>query len=330
MKRKGFTLVELLVVIAIIALLMGLLMPALAMVQKMARRAVCGTNLSAIYKGLLTYAHQYRDDFPRAASRGSTWSPTPKWDAASLTEDEAFGITRDARRNITKTGRATIGASLYYLIKFADLAPKVYLCKGDEGSNEFKLTDPLFTPNSLPRQELRLAWDFGGVANRNTGLPTSQYFSYSYAIPYLGASTAIYAPSTARQPGFALMADRSPYFVLTRDDIQSAANPVFVYDISDPGEENLEKWGNTQNHQREGQEVLYNNGSVVWQKVSYCGLNSDNIYTMAPPTANLPPQAGTLGGSPAKLFSPNILPYSDNDSVLVNEGIPQGSVQARP
>jgi prepilin-type N-terminal cleavage/methylation domain-containing protein/prepilin-type processing-associated H-X9-DG protein len=56
--KKGFTLIELLVVIAIIALLMGILMPALMRAREHGRRLVCGNNVRALGMANVLYAEE--------------------------------------------------------------------------------------------------------------------------------------------------------------------------------------------------------------------------------------------------------------------------------
>jgi len=292
MERKGFTLVELLVVIAIIAMLMGILMPALARVRQIAFRLTCGTNLSGIGKAMLIYANDYQDELPRAGGRNTAWGGPVVWDAV----DRFRAYTLDATGS---SGKATISSSFYLLVKYAEVTPKSFVCKGDSGTTEFKLSD--YPTRNAAVGELINAWDFGPDPRKHC--------SYAYHHPY-----GLYALTTSSEPGMAVAGDPNPW-------IGSAAAEAKEWGRFKPniqpwnGTMEQAKYGNAITHQEDGQNVLFLDGHVDFEKYAYCGVEDDNVYTHLPQGIGHP----QMGERPIAFQTQ---PGHRKDSLLVHDGKP--------
>ncbi len=248
MKKKGFTLVELLVVIAIIALLMGILMPALARVRQIAFRMVCGTNLSGIGKAMLIYSNDYDDSLPRSGGRNGTWAPRiQNWQA--LNRIGAYGNLEN--------GAGSISSCFYLLVKYSEVTPKSFICKGDSGTSEFKPAD-----YGAGDRDLIDLWDFGPNP--------PEHCSYAYHTPF-----GMYALTTSGEPGMAVAADRNPFIgspMASAKVMPAGFNP-------DTADRDQLKRINANQHQEDGQNVLFLDSHVSFEKRPYCGINDDNIYT---------------------------------------------------
>ena len=72
--KTGFTLVELLVVISIIAVLLGILLPAMSMARGTAKRTICASNIRQLALACISYANDHNSFLPL----GNIWGDKQK------------------------------------------------------------------------------------------------------------------------------------------------------------------------------------------------------------------------------------------------------------
>lgn len=262
-KRKGFTFIELIVVIVIIFLLLAVLMPHLGKNKPINARIICGTNLRGIGTAMTVYANDYDDNYPQLPGTGP-WSKELGF-AYDLKNPDFFPTGSQGN-----TGR-TITASLYLLVREADVAPKSFICPAAEYFMREERADVKYT-------------DFDGRNTNNFditelldfGPDPYQHVSYSMHNPY-----GKFPADAKRNAGFAIAADMNPWF--KNGDIVSPAVNKKVPQIIQLNDKSTWILGNSANHPKkrniEGQNVIWADGHSTFETLPNTGINQDNIFT---------------------------------------------------
>lgn len=272
--RSGYTYLDLLVVVLLVPFLVVSVACWQTRTREPANRVKCASNLRQIGQAILLYSNENGGSYPRTiAISGDAVVPV-------------FG-TGTAGKNPFKEGGPQpndVTAALFLLLRTQDITSEVFTCPVSNAERD----------------------DFGGGANtavnRSNFSDFKKNLSYSYQNPYpeesaIGAGWKLNNSISAE---FAVASDINPGTAGTNDN-------VLAVKITSTSKEM--KQGNSNNHDEDGQNVLYGDGHVEFQQNPFVGVQRDNIFT----------RAGGAGTPPDPNVSDGVIRSSrdGNDSVLL-------------
>jgi hypothetical protein len=258
----------------------------------MANRVKCASNLRQIGQAMLLYSNENRGAYPRTvAGTGASVVPTSGTGAAgpTATVDPFDGSANAPSAN-------DVSAALFLLIRTQDIGTEVFTCPS---SNAEKAT---FTGGNTAQNFVNF------TSGATDPITITKNLSYSYSDPYPD-NNAIgngYKINNSMSPEFAVAADMNP-----GDKTSGATNGAKNGVLTTASTGAQMKGGNSANHSKDGQNVLYGEGHVEWTSNPFVGAQRDNIYTerQGATSGSDPSVAGAIDlKSPGDAFDSFMLP----------------------
>jgi prepilin-type N-terminal cleavage/methylation domain-containing protein len=255
MKRRAFTLVELLVVVAIIALLLGILLPALGRAREIANRTVCSANVRGAMQAMNTYAATNGDQFPRktkdsGVNSGVSYGLEQADNANGNAANDPQRDTADQQDNAAYTN--SIGAALWMLVRDGSVGAASYICPSASQDDPDKLLATTATnAAAVPLEE---TYNF------------QRYNNLSYSPSNMYADNEEWNNGGGRPQTSPLMADKN-----------DGATPNIGYDDK-RNDTAAKEAANSTNHQGEGQSLGFVDGHASWSTDPFQGTSNDNIF----------------------------------------------------
>lgn len=297
--RRGFTLVEGVTVLLAAGMLLSYFsIAALPRSREMANRGTCAANLRGLMQSMMVYASSENDWLPCQPPPGSATS----YDAGFKTDapqQSAPDGPRERSASSDNRRSASPVAGIWMMATNNSVAPKQFLCKSDPFASKPAALSP--APAAGPN-----------AANMYPNFQDEKNLSYSVAYPWtLDAKGAVIVSPIWRNntdASLPIISDMAPYEGSKAKPGEPATRPAG----SDPSKPVDPAWAvtkaNSQNHQFDGQNVVFDDCHVDFTRVPTVGQNSDSIWGIhkradwlanhVPDPTEIPIEAGTLPHPP--------------------------------
>jgi hypothetical protein len=263
--RRGGTLFDLCVLLGVIGLLIAILVPMMITARGRASRSRCANNLREIGRAMFAYAGDNKGRLP-ATRPSADGSMLPDVSASGAAAINPFGEDGPPQNNIP--------AALFLLIRTQGVSPNHFVCPGSDA-----VADPYALAS--PRA-------------RSNFTDVKKHLAYSMQNPYGEAALPSAFEWTKDLPAdFVLVADMNP-------GVQGIGDNVLAVRANSPTVQRL--MSNSNNHNKQGQNVLCADGRVDFCTTALAGIRGDNVYITG---------SGTIHDTPKSPGDNILLPTDD-------------------